>query len=88
VRPCGSDSAASLVDSAGGDWASFNPPESWPRRQRTLVYGANEVPVAEPNFLLLLVAELWHPLFLFQVCIQCVGVASDHKSWSSLIVAC
>ncbi len=76
------------VNVAGGDWTTFNPPESWPRRQRRLVYGANEVPVAEPNFILLLVAELLRPLFLFQVCVQCVGVAPDHKSWSSLIVAC
>ena len=56
-----------LLSTDGGTWESFNKIGSWPRKQRVLIYGPNQVPVFRPNILAILVLLLQNPLLIVQV---------------------
>lgn len=51
----------------GASWEGFNPLGSWPRVQRALVYGQNQVPVRPPSKLHATRLLLMSPLILAQV---------------------
>ena len=56
-----------LLPAEGAGWEAFNPLGSWPRVQRALVYGQNQVPVRPPSKLQATRRLLLSPLILAQV---------------------
>ncbi len=62
----------------GGTWEFFNPIGSWPRKQRVLIYGPNQVPVSSLNFFTIALLLLQNPIFIVQVkAIDTVTVHTD-----------
>ena len=52
----------------GAEWATFNTPTSWPRRNRCILYGSNDLQLAKPSFFPIFLQTLSFILFLIQVC--------------------
>lgn len=57
------------VYAEGASWEVFNPMGSWPRKQRAIIYGQNELPVTAPSKLHVIRMLLQNPLILAQVLI-------------------
>ncbi|KAL0050516.1 hypothetical protein WJX82_001360 [Trebouxia sp. C0006] len=58
--------ALAAINQDGGSWESFNPVGSWPRKQRVLVYGSNQVPVSWPRLSTIATSLLQNPLLIIQ----------------------
>ncbi|KAL0035584.1 hypothetical protein WJX79_000466 [Trebouxia sp. C0005] len=58
--------ALTLIDHDGGTWESFNPVGSWPRKQRVLIYGLNQIPVSWPRLSAIATSLLQNPLLIIQ----------------------
>jgi hypothetical protein len=52
---------------SGADWTTFNLPTKWPRRDRCLLYGHNDLQLAKPYFFPILLQTLSFVIFLIQV---------------------
>ncbi|KAL3160263.1 hypothetical protein ABBQ38_009745 [Trebouxia sp. C0009 RCD-2024] len=60
------------IDQEGASWETFNPLGSWPRIQRALVYGQNQVPVPASSRLHAICLLLQSPLLLAQAALTVV----------------
>ncbi|KAL0020340.1 hypothetical protein WJX77_012513 [Trebouxia sp. C0004] len=58
--------ALAAINQDGGTWESFNPVGSWPRKQRVLIYGSNQVPVSWPRLSAIATPLLQNPLLIIQ----------------------
>lgn len=52
---------------AGADWSTLNPPHSWPRQERSKLYGKNDMSAGKPSVWSMAAKVLTMPLFLIQV---------------------
>jgi len=66
----------------------FNPVGSWPRKQRVLVYGSNQVPVSWPRLSTIATSLLQNPLLIIQVIPCCSSRQSpaDHPGNPLLLI--
>ena len=71
--PCG----VCVCEASGADWASFNLPTQWPRRDRCLLYGSNDLQLAKPFFFPILLQTLSFVIFLVQVLLQMTPSSSS-----------
>ncbi|DBA76073.1 TPA: hypothetical protein ACH3X1_009818 [Trebouxia sp. C0004] len=55
---------ALIATETGGEWADFNPSNTWPRRQRVLTYGSNRLHIPKPSFIQVMWIELKNPLIV------------------------
>ena len=58
-----------VVGSTGAEWTTFNVPTSWPRRNRCMLYGLNDLQLAKPYFFPIYLQTLSFILFVVQVCL-------------------
>ena len=60
-------SACCACETSGAEWTTFNPPTTWPRRNRCMLYGHNDLQLAKPFFFPILLQTLSFVLFVVQV---------------------
>lgn len=63
-------SSCYVCGSTGAEWTTFNVPTSWPRRDRCMLYGHNDLQLAKPHFFPIYLQTLSFILFLVQVCLK------------------
>ena len=61
---------------AGADWSTLNPPHSWPRQERSQLYGKNDMSAGKPSVWSMAAEILTMPLFLIQVTITQIKLGS------------
>lgn len=52
---------------AGEDWSAFNQPSSWPRQERSRLYGHNDAAAGRPSLLKTTWQQLSQPMYVVQV---------------------
>ena len=65
-RACGPEPLLMFLR-AGGEWTDFNPVNTWPRRQRVMMYGSNRLHIPRPIFVQVIWTELTNPFVVLPV---------------------